>query len=52
MAKGDDAVNARDFADMHVNTPYPIQSGAGDWITVVTCATGTFTGEMPSSTAP
>jgi len=31
---------------MHVNTPYPIQFGSGDWITVVTNATGTFTGEM------
>jgi hypothetical protein len=26
--------------------PYPIQFGSGDWITVVTRATGTFTGEM------
>ena len=26
--------------------PYPIQFGTGDWITVVTNATGTFTGEM------
>jgi SnoaL-like polyketide cyclase len=34
------------FPDMHVNTPYPIQSGDGDWITVVTNVTGTFTGEM------
>jgi len=34
------------FPDMHVNTPYPIQSGSGDWITVITRATGTFTGEM------
>ncbi|HUA46413.1 MAG TPA: ester cyclase [Solirubrobacteraceae bacterium] len=34
------------FPDMHVNTPYPIQFGAGDWITVVTNVTGTFTGEM------
>jgi SnoaL-like polyketide cyclase len=25
---------------------YPIQFGSGDWITVVTNATGTFTGEM------
>ena len=31
---------------MHVNTPYPIQFGTRDWITVVTHATGTFTGEM------
>ena len=36
----------RSFPDMHVNTPYPIQFGSGDWITVVTSATGTFTGEM------
>ena len=34
------------FSDMHVNTPYPIQFGGGDWITVVTNVTGTFTGEM------
>ncbi|HEX6522680.1 MAG TPA: hypothetical protein VF070_22130 [Streptosporangiaceae bacterium] len=31
---------------MHVNTPYPIQSGGGDWITVVTTVTGTSTGQM------
>src|SRR5437879_2815479 len=37
----------RMFPDMHVySDPYPIQSGTGDWITVVTNATGTFTGEM------
>jgi hypothetical protein len=36
----------RIFPDMHVNIPYPIQFGSGDWITVVTRATGTFTGEM------
>jgi SnoaL-like polyketide cyclase len=37
----------RSFPDMHVyNDPYPIQFGSGDWITVVTHATGTFTGEM------
>jgi hypothetical protein len=36
----------RIFPDMHVNTPYPIQFGSGDWITVITNATGTFTGEM------
>jgi SnoaL-like polyketide cyclase len=35
------------FPDMHVySDPYPIQFGTGDWITVVTNATGTFTGEM------
>jgi hypothetical protein len=31
---------------MHVDTPYPIQLGSGDWITVITRATGTFRGEM------
>ncbi len=36
----------RIFPDMHVYTPYPIQLGGGDWITVVTRATGTFSGEM------
>jgi hypothetical protein len=37
----------RSFPDMHVySDPYPIQFGSGDWITVVTRATGTFTGEM------
>jgi len=36
----------RIFPDMHVNTPYPIKFGDGDWITAVTCATGTFTGQM------
>jgi hypothetical protein len=36
----------RSFPDMHVDTPYPIQFGSADWITVVTRATGTFTGEM------
>ena len=34
------------FPDMHVNTPYPIQFGDGDWITVVTSVTGTFTGQL------
>jgi hypothetical protein len=30
---------------MHVySDPYPIWFGTGDWITVVTHATGTFTG--------
>ena len=28
------------------NDPYPIQFGSGDWITVVTRTTGTFTEEM------
>jgi ketosteroid isomerase-like protein len=37
----------RMFPDMHVNSdPYPIQFGSGDWITVVTNVTGTFSGEM------
>jgi hypothetical protein len=36
----------RSFPDMRVNTPYPIQFGSGDWITVVTNVTGTFTGEL------
>ena len=36
----------RMFPDIRVHTPYPIQFGNGDWITVVTNATGTFTGEM------
>lgn len=37
----------RTFPDLHVyNDPYPIQFGGGDWITVVTHATGTFKGEM------
>lgn len=36
----------RIFPDVHVYTPYPIQFGSGDWITVVTRATGTFSGEL------
>jgi hypothetical protein len=37
----------RIFPDIHVySDPYPIQFGSGDWITVVTNATGTFTGEL------
>jgi hypothetical protein len=37
----------RIFPDVHVqNDPYPIQFGSGDWITVVSRVTGTFTGEM------
>src|SRR5262245_61607467 len=36
----------RIFPDMHVNLPYPIQFGSGDWITVITRATGTFRGQM------
>ncbi len=36
----------RMFPDIRVHTPYPIQFGGDDWITMVTNATGTFTGEM------
>jgi hypothetical protein len=36
----------RMFPDIHVHTPYPIQFGSADWITVVTNVTGTFLGEM------
>src|SRR6202140_5350495 len=37
----------RIFPDVHVlNNPYPIQFGSGDWITVITRTTGTFTGEL------
>src|SRR6266542_374959 len=36
----------RMFPDIRVHTPYPIQFGGGDWITVVTNVTGTYTGEM------
>ncbi len=36
----------RMFPDVRVHTPYPVQFGGDDWITVVTNATGTFTGEM------
>ena len=37
----------RFFPDVHVQTdPYPLQFGSGDWITVITRTTGTFTGEM------
>jgi hypothetical protein len=34
------------FPDVRVHTPYPIQFGADNWITVVTNVTGTFTGKM------
>jgi hypothetical protein len=38
---------SRIFPDVHVyNDPYPIQFESGDWITVITRTTGTFTGEM------
>jgi hypothetical protein len=37
----------RIFPDVHVhNDPYLVQFGSGDWITVITRVTGTFTGEM------
>jgi hypothetical protein len=37
----------RIFPDVHVdNDPYPIQFGSGDWITVISRTTGTFTREM------
>lgn len=42
------------FPDVHVdNDPYPVQFAHGDWTTVITQATGTFTGEMglPDGTA-
>jgi hypothetical protein len=34
------------FPDVRVRTPYPVQFGDGNWITVVTNVTGTFTGKM------
>jgi ketosteroid isomerase-like protein len=35
------------FPDIQVhNDPYPTQFGGGDWTTIITRATGTFTGEM------
>jgi hypothetical protein len=41
------AAMLRIFPDVRVaNDPYPIQFGAGDWITVITRCTGTFSGEM------
>ena len=37
----------RMFPDVHVdNDPYPVRFGSGDWTTVVTRATGTFSGEL------
>ena len=36
----------RAFPDMRVHLPYPVQFGDGDWITVITRATGTFTGQL------
>ena len=44
----------RAFPDVHVhNDPYPVQLAEGDWTTVVTRATGTFSGELglPDGTA-
>ena len=46
VVDNDRSSGVRIFPDMHVHTPYPIQFGSGDWITVVTRATGTFTGTM------
>jgi hypothetical protein len=35
------------FPDVHVhNDPYMVEFGSGDWTTVVSRVTGTFTGEM------
>jgi SnoaL-like polyketide cyclase len=34
------------FPGVRIHTPNPIRFGGDDWITVVTNATGTFTGEM------
>ena len=34
------------FPDVRVHTPYPIQFGGDNWITVVTNVTGMFTGKM------
>jgi len=34
------------FPDVRVHTPYPVQFGDGNWITVATNVTGTFTGKM------
>ncbi len=37
----------RAFPDIHIhNDPYPVQFGDGDWMTVITRATGTFSGEL------
>jgi hypothetical protein len=41
------AAMIRSFPDVHVfNDPYPFQVGSGDWITVVTRTTGTFSGAL------
>jgi len=35
------------FPDVHVeNDPYPLQFAQGDWLTVITKARGTFSGEL------
>ncbi len=37
----------RTFPDVHVhNDPYPVQFADGDWMTVITNVTGTFSGEL------
>jgi len=37
----------RAFPDVHLeNDPYPVQFANGDWMTVVTRTTGTFSGEL------
>ncbi|MFI7708863.1 ester cyclase [Nonomuraea sp. NPDC049480] len=37
----------RAFPDVHIhNDPYPIQFGQGEWLTVISKMTGTFTGEL------
>lgn len=37
----------RAFPDVHVdNNPYPVQFADGNWLTVITRVTGTFTGEL------
>ena len=37
----------RMFPDVHVqNDPYPVRFGSGDWITVVSRTTGTFSGAL------
>ena len=44
--RGDAAVSANLPRRPRAYIPYPIQFGSGDWITVVTRVTGTFTGPM------
>jgi hypothetical protein len=45
-ARRGNAADPPGVPDMHVNTPYPTPFGGGDWITVITTVTGTFTGQM------